>query len=79
MALGLGGLNPLQARAKNTGLAAALSKNAATVATHAWYDDGKMEEMESGMEIGDEKGGCEQSGEVGKRGIYKRERGPWGG
>lgn len=43
--LSFGGVNPLQTRAKNTGFAAALTKNTATVATH-----GCEMEMGCGME-----------------------------
>lgn len=71
--LSFGGVNPLQTRAKNTGFAAALTKNTATVATH-----GCEMEMGCGMEKKEaiEKNGrWEQSGEEGKRGIYKRGRG----
>ena len=37
VALGFGGFDPLQTRSQNTGLAASLSKNAAPVATHAYF------------------------------------------
>jgi len=37
VALSLGGFDPLQTRAQHTGLAASLSKNAAPVATHAYF------------------------------------------
>jgi len=72
VALGFRGVNPLQARAENTGLTAALSENAATVAAHVWEEDGAME-MVVRMEMRGEEGMGE--GAIGGRrregGIYK--------
>lgn len=69
VALGFGGVDPLQARAKNTGLAAALSENAATVATHG----GEME-MVGRMEMRREmrRGGESNQRRRERGGIYKR-------